>query len=181
MGGLKDQLLKAGLVNEKQVKKAQKEVRQQAKAGNGQLAKESQEERNRIQEAANLKAEHDRKLNLMKKQEAEQKALIAQVRQLIEVNRLVHEEGDIPYNFADEGKIKKLNVTEATRRQIAKGVLAIVKLDGKYELVPSEAAEKIQQRAPVAVIVFNQQSIKTDAQEEVDPYAGYDIPDDLIW
>jgi len=104
--------------------------------------------------------------------------LAAQVRQLIEVNRLPKGEGDIAYNFTDEGKVKRLYVSEQMQRQLGLGRLAVVKLDEQYELVPTAVAEKIRQRDESCVILCNEPEQHSD---EDDPYADYQIPDDLMW
>lgn len=184
MGRLKDQLLKAGLVNEKQVKKAQQEKRKETLQKTApQKTAEAEEEQRRRQLALAEKAEKDRLLNLQRKEEAERKALIAQVRQMIEAHRQPKEGGDIAYNFADAGVIKKLYVSDPVRGRIAKGQLAIVKLDQNYELVPGEIAEKIRQRDAASVIVHNapQPTTDTATAENDDPYAAYQVPDDLMW
>ncbi|MGZ8227134.1 MAG: DUF2058 family protein, partial [Methylococcaceae bacterium] len=73
-------------------------------------------------------------------------------------------------------------VSEAMREQIVAGKLAIVKLGQCYEVVAENVAKKISQRDPASVIVDNQQlagAINVDSKD--DPYAEYQIPDDLIW
>lgn len=186
MGGLKDQLLKAGLVNEKQVKKAQQEKRKETQQKTApQKTAEAQAEQARRQQAQAEKAERDRQLNLQRKEEADRKALAAQVRQLIETHRLPKAEwenphSETPYNFQDGGVVKRLFVTEAMRGKLIKGVCAIAKLDRQYELVPAETADKIRQRDATALIVYNTPAPATASPQD-DPYAAYQIPDDLMW
>ena len=64
--------------------------------------------------------------------------------------------------------------------QLIKGVIALVKLRDGYELVPAAIADKIAQRDDSAVLVHNTK-VSNDAVEEDDPYAAYQIPDDLMW
>jgi len=187
MGGLKDQLLKAGLVNEKQVKKAQQEKRKENQQKTApQKTAEALEEQARRQQAQAEKAERDRQLNLQRKEEADRKALIAQVRQLIETHRLPKAEwenphSETPYNFQDSGMVKRLFVAEAVRGKIIKGIVAIVKLDRQYELIPAEIADKIRQRDATAILVQNTPAPNTASSTVDDPYAAYQIPDDLMW
>ena len=61
---------------------------------------------------------------------------------------------------------------------LSRGQLAIVRLDQGYELVPAKVAEKISQRDPQCVVVLNE--ARTELDEE-DPYADFQIPDDLMW
>lgn len=174
---LQSQLLKMGLVDDKKVKQVKKEKHKQAKQ-RGKKAVVVDEASRLAQQAAAEKAERDRELNRQRKEEAERKALAAQVRQLIEVNRLPKGEGEIPYNFNDNNKVKRLYVTEQMQRQLGLGRLAIVRLDEQYELVPSAVAEKIRQRDESCVILCNEPEPHSD---EDDPYADYQIPDDLMW
>ncbi|MFI3178315.1 MAG: DUF2058 family protein, partial [Methylococcaceae bacterium] len=49
-----------------------------------------------------------------------------------------------------------------------------------YEVVSSDVAEKIIVRHIASVIVDNEH-LAIDVMKEDDPYANYQIPDDLIW
>jgi len=175
-GSLRDQLLKAGLVNQQQVKKAEHEKRktkapqQDAKAGAAAAA----------QQAQAAKAERDRELNRQRQEEAERKATAAQIKQIIEANRLEKTDGEIPYNFVDGNKVKRLYVSKELHEQLVRGKLAIAKLAGRHELVPLDAAEKIAERDPKRVILPNAQTA-TETPAADDPYAAYQVPDDLIW
>lgn len=180
---LRDQLLKAGLVNEKQAKKAAKEHQKDVQRQHGQGKNTVQdEERLRAQRAQAEKAERDRLLNQQRQEQAEKKAIAAQIRQLVEQNRLPREDGDTPYNFVDGGKVKRLYVSEKTRLRIGSGQLAIVRFDKGYELVLAEVAEKIAGRDPDCVVLLNppkQQPVQETLPD--DPYAQFQVPDDLMW
>ena len=82
------------------------------------------------------------------------------------------------YNFTDGSKIKRLYLTELLINQLSNGMLAIVKQDEGYALVPGKVAERIAQRDPGMVLVRHTPTQKTD---EEDPYADFQIPDDLMW
>lgn len=181
MGGLRDQLLKSGLVNEKQVKKAQQEKRKASQQQQGKSGTEADQNKRELQRIQAEKAERDRQLNLERAREAERKAITAQVRQLIEAHRQPKGGGEVPFNFVDGEKVKRLYLADSVRGQIARGQLAIVKLDQQYELVPAEVAEKIRQRDAGAVILQNDPARKNAPREEDDPYAAYQVPDDLLW
>ncbi|HQV22795.1 MAG TPA: DUF2058 family protein, partial [Agitococcus sp.] len=79
-------------------------------------------------------------------------------------------------------KIKKLYLTDVQFNQVTKGIIAIVRFADGYELVPAAVAEKIASRDANLVLVLNtkQEATATEAAEE-DPYADYQIPDDLMW
>lgn len=183
MTSLKDQLLKAGLIDSKQAKQADKEKRKQDK----QARRTGQSEQDEIKEAAQAaraaKAEQDRELNRQRNQEAQQKALQAQIRQLIENHRKSKEagRGEVEYNFTHNKVIKKIRVSPQVQRQIVLGHLAIVSLGDTYELVPRVVAQKIAQRDPGFVLVDNWQAPTEETVNEDDPYKDYVIPDDLMW
>ena len=184
MSSLQDQLLKAGLVNDKKVKRAQKEQRKAAKVQRHSAEDAVDESRLQAEQTLVKKAQRDRELNAERDAVAKKKAFAAQVRQLIEMNRQPRAErgtaDDIPYNFTDGSKIKKLYVSAAIQQQLSLGRLAIARLDDKYELVPAGIAEKISSRD--ASYIVAQASRSQDAAEaEDDPYAEYKIPDDLMW
>jgi hypothetical protein len=137
------------------------------------------EVKNLAQKAQAEKIERDRELNQLRQQQDEKKQLVAQIKQIIELNRLPRDAEGLAYNFTDDSKVKRLYVSEAMRDQIAEGRLAIVKLGTNYEVVPADAARKIQQRDAASVIVFNKQIKAADVVD--DAYAEYQVPDDLIW
>ena len=173
-----DQLRKAGLVDEKKVKKAKKEKYQQAKK-QGKNAVVEDEAKLLAKKAMEEKAARDRELNRQKKEEADKKAVVAQIRQLITMNAQPRDDGELAYNFSDAGVVKKLYVSEQTQRMIVNGRLTIVKLDESYELVPTAVADKIAQRDDSYLILRNEQ--QEQSVDEDDPYADYQIPDDLMW
>jgi uncharacterized protein YaiL (DUF2058 family) len=86
------------------------------------------------------------------------------------------------YQFTDQGKIKKIYVTDVLLNQLVKGQSAIVRFSDAYELVPTVVAEKIALRDADSIVVLNTR-MATTTQEvaEEDPYANYQIPDDLMW
>ncbi|MBC6906819.1 DUF2058 domain-containing protein [Saccharophagus sp. K07] len=181
MTSLKDQLLKAGLIDPKKAKQAEKEKRKQDKQARRTGQSEQDEIKAAAQAARAAKAERDRELNRQRDLEAEQKAIQAQIRQLVENHRQQRGSGDVEYNFTDGNKIKKIRVSNAVHRQIVNGVLAIVRLGEGYELVPRIVANKIAQRDASCVVVSNAQAANTQMTDEEDPYKDYVIPDDLMW
>ncbi len=175
-----EQLKKSGLVDDKKAKKAKHNQYKsnQQKTKKGTAAK--------VDETARLarkslieKAERDRQLNQQKKQLAEQKAIAAQIKQLIETNRIERSGGDVVYNFTDTNVVKHIYVSEQIHEHLISGRLSIARLVDSYELVPTPVANKIKQRNAQCIIVC-ESSTETEAGED-DPYADYKIPDDLMW
>lgn len=124
------------------------------------------------------KAARDRELNRQKQEAAARKAAIAQIKQLIETHRLPKGDGDAAFNFVDNGKVKRLYVNAVVQRQLAAGSAQIVRLHGQYDIVPAAVAEKIRLRDPGCVIA--REAPQSEAGE-ADPYAKYQVPDDLMW
>lgn len=168
---LQEQMLKMGLIDKKKMKKAGKPSKKSRT-----MAKEAKEA---VEENRTAQIAQDQALSRQKKIEVEKKAILAQIKQLIEMNKIDRKNGDIGYNFTDGTLVKKLYVNKETQAQLVNGRLAIARyLDG-YEIVPSIVADKISQRDEETIIV-NNALIKLDIDED-DPYADYVIPDDLMW
>lgn len=179
MASLQDQLLKAGLADEKKLKAHQKEKKKQRKQ-QPKGAVQQDETKLRAQKAREEKAERDRQLNQQRNEEARRKAIAAQIRQLVESNRLDRNRCDTDYQFVHGKKIKKILVDDTMTDQLSRGRLAVVFVDERYEVVPEPVARKIQERDEAAVVVLHERAQQAD-QDEDDPYAGYEIPDDLMW
>lgn len=181
MASLQDQLLKAGLIDAKKAKQANKEKRKETNVARRSSEDLVDEVKQSAEQARVEKIERDRELNRQRDLELQQKAIAAQIKQLIENHRQPKGagNGDVEYNFTDGKLIKKMRVSPLVLEQIARGLLAVVKLGEGYELVPRIVADKIAQRDDKFVVVANtKQDNKVD---EDDPYKDYVIPDDLMW
>lgn len=178
-GSLKDQLLKAGLVSEKQVKKAKKDTYQKHKEARHGGAEVVDDAKLAAEKAKQLKAERDKQLNAQQKEKAERKAIAAQIKQMTLANAIAKAPEGTAYNFPDGKKIKTIYLTDHVIEQLSKGRLCIVKLGDQYEVVPAPVAEKIAQRDESRIIVQNDKQALTEDEE--DWYADYQIPDDLMW
>lgn len=181
MASLQDQLLKAGLIDSKKANQANKEKRKETNVARRSNEEKVDEIKLSAEQARLEKAERDRELNRQRDLELQQKAVAAQIRQLIENHRQSKGAGenDVEYNFTHGKLIKKIRVSKTVQEQIIRGVLAVVKLGDGYELVPRIVADKIAQRDEGAVVVANTKA--TQQVEEDDPYKDYVIPDDLMW
>ena len=175
---LQDQLLKAGLIDEKKAHKIKKNKHKQVKQKQKNKIETTDETKLATQQAQTEKVERDRQLNLQRKAEAERKAVAAQIRQLVEMNRQTGNEGDIDYSFTDGTLVKRMVVTGTQLKQLGNGRLCIIKLDEHYELIPTLVAEKIKLRDESTQILSNQ---TTETPDEDDPYADFQVPDDLMW
>lgn len=179
-GSLQDQLLNMGLSNKKKAKKIDIAKRKQAKKNRQNKTETVDKTKELADKAIAAEKERSRLLNAAQKQQAEQKALAAQIKQLISLNRIADKEGQVAYSFTDDGKIKQLHITAALQKALGLGQLAIVKQAENYELVPCAIAQKIQDRDAACIIQITPKSTEKE-QDEEDPYADYQIPDDLMW
>ncbi|HHU7457504.1 TPA: DUF2058 family protein, partial [Escherichia coli] len=107
---LQEQLLKAGLVTSKKAAK----VERTAKKSRVQ----AREARAAVEENKKAQLERDKQLSEQQKQAALAKEYKAQVKQLIEMNRITIANGDIGFNFTDGNLIKKIFVDKLTQTQL---------------------------------------------------------------
>jgi len=173
-----DQFLKAGLVNRDKLNKAKKSKYKQQKSENKKTGGDVNDATASARQAAAEKVARDRELNRQKKEAAEHRAVQAQIHQLVELNRQPQDGGEVGYNFQDGAAIKKLFVSQDSHDKLARGLLAIVRFDGGYEVIPSVVAEKIRLRDE-SCIVSKAATLPEDSDD--DSYADYKVPDDLMW
>lgn len=181
MKSLRDQLLKAGLTDKQSVKTVAKQKQKQAKKPNkGRAA--VPDIAKQVEQARIEKENKDKALNRQRQLAVEQKAQQSQIKQLVQSSKIDRSDGEVAYNFSIDGKIKSLHVTAEQHKQLVRNQVGIVSLiKDQFELVPSIVAEKIRLRDPSFVVTANESEEPKDALEQDDPYADYQIPDDLIW
>lgn len=173
---LQEQLRQAGLANQKQMVKARKAKNTKEKMQRkGAVIVDETAEAVKQQEADKLA--RDRKLNEEKNQAATHRAIQAQIQQLIDLN-VIDQRGDTEYRFEDQGLIRTLMLQDDTRELLIKGTLAIVGQNSHMHIVPRKVAEKILERDNSWLILMNS---RDETVSEDDEYAGYEVPDDLMW
>jgi len=174
---LQEQLLKAGLVTSKKVAKVQRTAKKSRV--------QAREAREAVEENKKAQLERDKQLSEQQKQAALSKEHKAQVKQLIEMNRIDISKGNIGFNFTDNNVIKKIDVDKTTQAQLISGRLAIARLvvdnSGKseYAIIPAIVADKIAQRDASSIVLNS--ALSQEEQDEEDPYADFKVPDDLMW
>jgi uncharacterized protein YaiL (DUF2058 family) len=172
---LRDQLLQAGLVNEKQARESERQLRQEQRQRQ-HLPKERRGAPSAAELAAQqaqlAKASRDQELNRQRKEQAQKKALQAQIEQLIQQNGLPRAQTDERYHFVDGNKVRSIPADSLMRGRISRGEVAVVRRDGGYELVPADIAARIRERDERAVIACG------GAQDAADSDG---VPDDLVW
>ncbi|MEF1256535.1 MULTISPECIES: DUF2058 domain-containing protein [unclassified Vibrio] len=168
---LQEQMLKAGLVNEKKLKKAKK--------GSKKSRVQAREVKAAVEENKRQQQERDKALSNEQKEQRLSKEIQAQIKQLIEMNKIDLKDGDIKYNFTDGTLVKSVYVESLVRDQLAKGILSIARSEESYVVIPSSVAKKIALRDESAII--EQNAPAEDLPAEDDPYADFVVPDDLMW
>lgn len=176
---LREQLLKAGLVTEKQVQAAEQKQRPPKQARHKPPPPPSKEKLAAEQQRA-AKAARDAELNRQRQLAAEAKARAMEIKQLIEQHKLPKIlDSDDRFNFVAGKKLRFILVDKAMREGIDKGTLCIVRYDGRSEVVPAAIADRIRERDERAVVKLGSGS---DAPvDENDPYKDFVVPDDLKW
>jgi uncharacterized protein YaiL (DUF2058 family) len=178
MASLQDQFLKAGLVDKNKAKLANQDKSKQKKVERRTGTQSVDEVRLAALETQRKNAERARELNAQRDAAATQKAIVAQIAQLVNKNRQSKGAGDIAYNFTYDKKIERIYVSAAVQAHLMAGRLVIVCQGGATELVPRVIADKIAERDASLVVRVNKTSTEVDAD---DPYAAFQIPDDLMW
>ncbi|MCK9510153.1 MAG: DUF2058 domain-containing protein [Pigmentiphaga sp.] len=178
MVSLQEQLLKAGLTDQKKVKRVNQAKSQQKKIERRTGTQSVDEARLAALEVQQQKREAVRELNAKRDAEARKKAIQAQIVQMVQQSRQGRGGGDIAYNFVFGNKIQRIHVSAAVQSQLAAGQLVIVRLGEATELVPRVVADKIAERDPSIVIRVKKSEVQP---AEDDPYADYKIPDDFTW
>ena len=177
---LRDQLLQAGLVTEKQVQQAERQQnRQQYQAPRSKKRPAGPSPQQlAAQKAQAEKSARDAELNRKKQEKADRKARFAQIKQLVEQHQVARVESEDFYNFVDGTKIRRVPVNSQLRERLIAGELAIVRNEGRYAFVPAAIATDIRARVERAVIHHN---VPKAAEEKDDPYKDFVVPDDLMW
>ncbi len=174
---LQEQLRQAGLASQKQMVKARKakNTKEKMQRKGAEVVDETAE---LVKQRQAEQLARDRALNEERDRAAEQRAIQAQIRQIVELN-VISDRGDTEYRFDHAGVIKTLMLSDEHRQALIRGALAIVGQGEELSIVPRQAAEKIGERDQSWLILLN---TRDDKEEDVeDEYAGYEIPDDLMW
>jgi hypothetical protein len=172
---LRDQLLNAGLVNKSKVQQAKKQSRKKKRAKGAAVQRDTVADA--VQKAQNDKAARDRELNRQKAIKQEAKARKGLLRDYVEKNKLNDPAAQDPFNFVQDNNVKRFYVNAKQRVQLSAGKLAIAQVGERYYLVTLEVSGKLRELDSGAFIYVAEQ----EKPAEDDPYAEYQVPDDLMW
>ena len=177
-----EQLLQLGLVDKKKASQTKKEQhltkKQHSKAGKKQVVVD--ENVLLAQQAEQKKKDRARKLNMQREAKLQKRAEDGQVKQLIEEYRLAKDDHGVAYRFPVANKIQRIFVTKETADKLSDGRLGIVGIANQFDILPKRIIEKIQAISDRVFLSLNSAAVQQDSDPE-DPYAGFEVPDDLMW
>ena len=183
MASLQDQLLKAGLTTKQKARQANTSQRKTNKQKRSGVAKDESLQDQVKQDLAKTQKEKlakDAALNEEKKQQLANKEKTLRIQQILEHHQIKNVNGETEYNFTFNSKIKKLFVNALTHRALVNGRLAVCGLVEQSYLVTAETAAKLATLDPSVILVQNDK-VESDEVAADDPYADYQIPDDMMW
>ncbi|SDZ94283.1 hypothetical protein SAMN05660420_00820 [Desulfuromusa kysingii] len=152
---LQEQLLKAGMVNKKQVKQAEHEKRVKNKKKRKYGAPAEDSAKIKLQQQQAELAKQQQKLSAEQNQQRQRKADQAAAKQLIKSNQLALDEGDVVYRYVASGKIKQISVTQDVADKLSAGRAGLAMGDKDVVLIPTEAVLKILKRDEDSILLYN--------------------------
>lgn len=183
MASLQEQLLNAGLTTKQKTRQANADKRKknkQKRSGVQHGASLQEQIKEDLKKSQAEKLAKDTALNEAKKSELAKKEQQLRIQQILEHHHLKGVDGESEYNYTFDKKIKKLLLDGITHKALVNGRLALCGLNDITYLVTSETAEKIA-TLDASIILVQNDKVESQETEEDDPYADYQIPDDLMW
>lgn len=182
MASLQDQLLKAGLTTKQKARQANTDKRKknkQKRSGVKVEASLQEQVKENLAQSKQEKLAKDAELNAEKQQALMAKEQHLRIKQILEHHQVTGIEGESEYNYTFDKKIKKLALNEVSYNAVVNGRLALCGLDDKTYVVTAETAAKVAE-LNASVILLKNEKVEVEADED-DPYADFQIPDDLMW
>lgn len=183
MASLQEQLLKAGLSTKQKARQANTDKRKAKKQKSSGVKLEDSLQEKIQQDLIKSKAEKqakDTELNNQKKKALLEKEQQLRIEQILKHHSVPSTNGDLTYNYTAGSVVKKLFVNDSTQKALINGRLALCSLNDITYIVTAETAEKIA-TIDLSVILLKNEKVETPDTVEDDPYADFQIPDDLMW
>ena len=183
MASLQDQLLKAGLTTKQKARQANSDKRKKNKQKRSGVAVDAslqEQVKKELELAKQEKLARDTALNDEKKAALAAKEQQLRIAQILQHHQITNVNGEAEYNYTLNSKIKKLFIDDVTHRALVNGRLALCGVDEKTYIVTAETAEKVASLDEQVILVQNTK-VETAVSDEDDPYAEFQIPDDLMW
>lgn len=180
---LKDQLIQAGLVSKKQAHEARRKKPRGQQAQQARKQKQTQRDKE-LQALDAHKREKDKALNAQRETQRKAREQAEWVRQLLSSHNLKKKppaEDDTAFHFSMGKAVEHMYLANSQRQQLARGALGIVSFDGQYHLLPVAVARQLHEKIPQRTWLPDDPRSTASQSDEDDPYAGYEVPDDLMW
>ncbi len=126
------------------------------------------------------KLARDTALNNEKKAALASKEQQLRIIQILQHHQITNVNGEAEYNYTFDSKIKKLFIDDVTHKALVNGRLALCGVEEKTYIVTAETAEKVASLDEKVILVQNTKVLE-EVSDEDDPYAEFQIPDDLMW
>ena len=161
---LKEQMLKAGLIDEAQAKRAEQEKREKKKkSSHKQQEQERQKARQQVAKQAEAKREQDRQREQERQAQTRQQSVEKQegtsIRQTVfRDGLLANWQGQKRYHFEEKGRVQFIDVSETVQQKLEQGRAAIARRPNtgqQYEVISKNAAEILKESQPELLIVFH--------------------------
>ena len=179
-GSLQDQLKKSGLVSKKKSQKLDAEKRKKVKAQNkGQ--KIDNEISEKVKQAELQKKQADQKRNQQQQQQVKQNEEKARIKQIVDQAKIKDYVGDTAFNFQFNNKVKTLYLNKDNYDGLVAGSIGLCQIDNVIFILPNSTVSKINEINPDYVVLHQDKLNSTTETVDDDPYADYEIPDDLMW
>lgn len=183
MASLQDQLLKAGLSTKQKARQANSDKRKknkQKRSGVAVDASMQEQVKKELELAKQEKLARDTALNNEKKAALASKEQQLRIIQILQHHQITNVNGEAEYNYTFDSKIKKLFIDDVTHKALVNGRLALCGVEEKTYIVTAETAEKVASLDEKVILVQNTKVLE-EVSDEDDPYAEFQIPDDLMW
>lgn len=181
---LRDQLLKAGLAKPGQARVVEQKKRREAR--NPKLKDGMNDAvRDAAFKAAEEQRERSKKLNEARQEKLHRKEIKKRIQTVLENEKLNNPHAQRPFRFPIGKRVKTIHVSEEQFKELMASRLAAVVVDERIFLVKAEVVERlkgidktIRYHLPSPV----EETPKSSPNSEIDdPYAGFEVPDDIVW
>ena len=152
---LQEQLLKAGMVDKKQVKQAEHEKRVQNTKKKKDGISSSDCAKIKLRQQQSEQAKQHQKLSTEQNRQRQHKANQAAAKQLIKNSQLPLEEGDVVYRYVAAGKILQIFVNQDIADKLSAGRLGLAKDDKDIVLIPADTVLKVIKRDEDSILLYN--------------------------
>ena len=176
---LRDQLLKAGIVNQKKVRQANRQLKKKRKVEQGQRQSRRQVERTAQAEEATRRAAQEEKgaaERARRREIREREETRRAVQMWLRTHRIPLRNGNqlFFHRSARGPRIVRCEFPESVVWELVRGRMAIAwdgpsSADPEYILIPDRTAQRLQELAPERVLFFNAEPTSEDDPAE-QPY-----------